>query len=199
MPANAKKSISPLQKKNWAENAPLLERLRFWMAVSRILSGPRLAPRAWTAICLAPRLSGGTVLANCDYYPGDSTPLSRAERAGNPYPPVLSCTALGFSCPLACARGGGLLPRLFTRSPRLSPEGGLFSVTLSVGTGLRPRLPRVLRGTPPCGVRTFLPMPASRPAQSDRPPSETNLYFAGVRTQARTGWFSQAVGDMASS
>ncbi len=36
-------------------------------------------------------------------------------RAGNPTP-VLSCTAWGFSCPLAYARGGGLLPRHFTIS-----------------------------------------------------------------------------------
>jgi len=37
-----------------------------------------------------------------------------ARPGRRPLPPVLSCTAWGLSCPLAFARGGGLLPRLFT-------------------------------------------------------------------------------------
>jgi hypothetical protein len=36
-----------------------------------------------------------------------------AKRAGGLFP-VLSCTTWGLSCPVACAPGGELLPRLFT-------------------------------------------------------------------------------------
>ena len=88
--------------------------------------------------------------------PGGFSSAFAAERAGGPVPPVLSCTTWGFSCPLACARGGGLLPRLFTLAAELSPGGGLFSVTLSVGWSFRFGLPRILRGMLPYGVRTFL-------------------------------------------
>jgi hypothetical protein len=42
------------------------------------------------------------------------------------------------------------LPALFQRT------GGIFSVTLSVNGRLRERCPRILRGMPPYGVRTFL-------------------------------------------
>jgi len=130
------------------------------MAVSRILSGAGLASRAWTAICLRPAPCGvGGVLTDCDQYP-EGFAACAASRAGGPLPPVLSCTTWGFSCPLAYARGGGLLPRLFTLADRLAPGGGLFSVTLSVGWGFRSNLPRVLRGMLPCGVRTFLSPPS---------------------------------------
>ena len=87
-------------------------------------------------------------LWNGDQYPEGSSAFA-GDRAGDPVPPVLSCTAWGFSCPLACAWGGGLLPRLFTLARQLSPRGGLFSVTLSVSRGLRPSVPRVLRGMLP--------------------------------------------------
>ncbi len=109
-------------------------------------------------------------LRNCDQYPEGSSACA-GDRAGGPVLPVLSCTTWGFSCPLACARGGGLLPRRFTLAARLAPGGGLFSVTLSVDRGFRTGPPRVLRGMLPCGVRTFLSTRASRRLQSDRPPS----------------------------
>ena len=134
-----------------------------------------LRPGACTAICLAPHLAGGTAFAGCDYYPEGSNPLARPEWAGNPCPPVLSCTAWGFSCPPACAGGGGLLPRLFTLTSKLASGGGLFSVTLSVGPGFRPCLPRVLRGMLPCGVRTFLSVQTLRHARNGRPPSPATL------------------------
>lgn len=120
-----------------------------------------LSPCAWTAICLtsAP-CDWDEVLADCDQYPAGSAACA-ASRAGGPLPPVLSCTTWGFSCPLAYARGGGLLPRLFTlTNPALARGGGLFSVTLSVGWGFRSNLPRILRGMLPCGVRTFLSPPS---------------------------------------
>ena len=126
------------------------------MAVSRILSNTRLAPRVWTVICLA---AGARAPASVPCGTATNTRKVRrlrGDRAGDPVLPVLSCTAWGFSCPLACARGGGLLPRLFTLTRRLAPAGGLFSVTLSVAQGFRSGLPRILRGMLPCGVRTFL-------------------------------------------
>ena len=88
----------------------------------------------------------GKPLPRCDYYPGDNGQAAQL--------PVLSCTAWGFSCPVACAPGGELLPRLFTLTG-VAP-GGLFSVTLSVTAGFRPRPPRILHGMLPYGVRTFL-------------------------------------------
>jgi len=145
------------------------------MAVSRILSNPRLAPQVWTVICLD---TGALAPAAVPCGTATNTrkvPRFRGDRAGGPVPPVLSCTAWGFSCPLACARGGGLLPRLFTHARRLAPVGGLFSVTLSVDRGFRAGLPRILRGMLPCGVRTFLSARASRHKQSDRPPSRRKL------------------------
>jgi len=95
------------------------------MAVSRILSDEWLAPQVWTVICLTPRLSAGEVLADCDQYPKGFAARA-ACWAGGPIPSVLSCTAWGFSCPLAYARGGGLLPRLFTLAARLAPGWAVF-------------------------------------------------------------------------
>ena len=145
------------------------------MAVSRILSNPRLAPQVWTVICLDTGAHAPAAVPCGTATNTRKAPRLRGDRAGDPVPPVLSCTAWGFSCPLACARGGGLLPRLFTLTRRLAPEGGLFSVTLSVDRGFRIGLPRVLRGMLPCGVRTFLSARASQHKQSDRPPSPQNL------------------------
>jgi len=130
----------------------------FWMAVSRILSGPRLAPGPGRPFVL-PRPCGRDSPFGLRLIPGGHLRLAPRDRAGNPVPPVLSCTAWGFSCPRTCARGGGLLPRLFTLSARLAPGGGLFSVTLSVERDLGPFPPRILRGMLPFGVRTFLSPP----------------------------------------
>jgi hypothetical protein len=70
--------------------------------------------------------------------------------------PVLSCTAQGFSCPVDHSTSGGLLPRLFTLTHRLTPLGGIFSVTLSVMHPFQSACPRVLHGMLSGGVRTFL-------------------------------------------
>lgn len=94
-------------------------------------------------------------------------------RTGGP-PSVLSCTAWGFSA-------SRITPRAVSSYLAFSPlpvpccqrTGGVFSVTLSVTAILRPRCPRVLRGMPPYGVRTFL-WPALR-LTSDRLPSVSNL------------------------
>ena len=69
---------------------------------------------------------------------------------------IWSCSGWGFSCPRHCWRGGELLPRLCTLTPRYGaekrrPRGGMFSVTLSVP------LPLGRGGTPavhgaPCSV-----------------------------------------------
>ncbi len=66
--------------------------------------------------------------------------------ARRPFSPVLSCTALGFSCPGPHGPGGELLPRLFTRAAGpCGTGGGLFSVTLSVDGDFRRPSPAVDR------------------------------------------------------
>jgi len=140
------------------------------MAVSRILSR-RVAP-AWTVISLGDREIPARLAAGATL-PG--VPFGHMDRTSKPAAssPVLSCTAWGFSCPLGYPRGGGLLPRLFTLTRgqsllrRLS-SGGLFSVTLSVARDFHPGLPRVLRGMPPYGVRTFLRDCSRRPSAVTR-------------------------------
>jgi len=131
------------------------ERPRFVTAVSRILSSLSACAGGLNGHLSCPRLAERTALAGCDQYPEGSVAFAR-DRAGDPCLPVLSCTTWGFSCPRACARGGGLLPRLFTLAAGLRRVGGMFSVTLSVEAGFRRLLPRVLRGMLPFGVRTFL-------------------------------------------
>jgi hypothetical protein len=78
----------------------------------------------------------------------------RIKLAGCPSS-VLSCTAWGFSCLANYSASGELLPRLFTLACT-QRTGGIFSVTLSVIAVFQLRCPRVLRGMPPYGVRTFL-------------------------------------------
>ena len=75
----------------------------YWMAVSRILSR--------MIICLS------------DYYPGAPGFLRDGQAARLP---VMSCTSWGFSCPVACASGGGLLPRRFTLARLSNGRTGRF-------------------------------------------------------------------------
>ena len=63
--------------------------------------------------------------AECGYYP-EAAPLSRS-RVRQLKPPVMPCTTWGFSCPGACAPGGGLLPRLFTLASRALRRAGRFN------------------------------------------------------------------------
>ena len=120
------------------------EKRPIWTAVSRILSA-RVATDRMT-IYLTPPGGGEPVSRPVRLLPGSHGQATQL--------PVLSCTAWGLSCPGACAPGGELLPRLFTLAG-VSP-GGLFSVTLSVTAGFRPRPPHVVCGMLPWGVRTFL-------------------------------------------
>ena len=68
----------------------------------------------WTAICLAPRLSGGTVLADCDYYPevtlGFRPGIGQATRI------LLFCLA-----PHGVFRAPGLAPGAVGSYPAFSP------------------------------------------------------------------------------
>ena len=114
--------------------------------------GPSLAGEAVTIIYLVAagcpatppgRVTGRVRPKTRRLFPG---PIAGAwKRAGDP-PPVLSCTTRGFSCPGARATGGELLPRLFTLTPAVAGQGGLFSVTLSVAAGLG-------RAAPACSTR----------------------------------------------
>ncbi len=85
-------------------------------------------------------------------------PKSKAE-------PIWSCSVWGLPCRLRCRRRGALLPHLFTLAP--TNRSGVFSVALSVvpsapmPSGIPLKKParrnaHALRGTLPCGVRTFL-------------------------------------------
>src|SRR6185436_20912519 len=58
----------------------------------------------------------------------------RIVGVGHTSPPIWPCSDWGLPCPLAYARGGGLLPHRFTLTLRslALPQGGLFSVALSV-------------------------------------------------------------------
>ena len=100
-------------------------------------------------------------------FAGHDATIPEDRRTGCP-PSVLSCTAWGFSCLADCSASGELLPRLFNLAClRCQRTGGVFSVTLSVSARLGERRPRVLRGMPPYGVRTFL----SELLRSDHLPS----------------------------
>ena len=140
------------------------------MAVSRILSGAPLARRPGRPFVSAPSFGGHWPLRAATNTRGPRR--LRAGRAGGPRSPVLSCTTRGFSCPLACARGGGLLPRHFNLAVRLAPSWAVCFLRHCPSAGAWARsLPRVLRGVLPCGVRTFLPPQA----EGGRPPSGKKL------------------------
>ena len=72
-----------------------------------------------------------------DYYPEAAPPKRSRPGAG---PPVMSCTAEGFSCPAHCCAGGGLLPRLFTLARRLRAGRSVFCDTVC-RAGLSPVAP----------------------------------------------------------
>ena len=67
-------------------------------------------------------------------------PRGRLERSGSRLPltrpshsfPIWSCSVWGLPCPSHYWPGGALLPHLFTLTTPDRPEGGMFSVALSV-------------------------------------------------------------------
>ena len=129
--------------------------------VSRILSG-RVAP-AWTAISLKdPRrtVDPRPSCDGCDVTRGPASPMVK-HRSRRPLPLFCLAPHRVFRAPSVTLGAVGSYPA-FSPLPPVNPScevltaGGLFSVTLSVDRGFRPRLPRVLRGMLPCGVRTFL-------------------------------------------
>ena len=147
----------------------------FSMAVSRILSSPKLSLQTWTVICLDPALRPERLLRAATITRRFPQRFRVAERAGHPIPPVLSCTAWGFSCPLDCSRGGGLLPRLFTLTRRLLSGRFIFCDTFR-----RDRLSPIppVRSTRHAALRCpdFPLGPASQQRPNDRPPSQETLY-----------------------
>ena len=99
--------------------------------------------------------------------PGSDIPLARdAKRAASP--PIFGLAPGGVCrAPGIAARGGELLPRLFTltldtrAALRRGRRGGMFSVTLSVPVRLRGRDPPLFTGHPALRSSDF-PHPASR-------------------------------------
>ena len=98
-------------------------------------------------------------------------PTRGSNGAGRTLPPIWPCSDRGLPCPLACTRGGGLLPHRFT-------------LACAVGLRLRARLwpsavcsllpcpspcgAQALPGDLPCGARTFLDSGCPEP-RSSRP------------------------------
>ena len=100
------------------------------------------------------------VLRRVRRYPG-FRPTEVGLRSRRPLPLFCLAPHRVFRAPSVTLGAVGSYPA-FSPLPALNPPhgaltaGGLFSVTLSVDRGLHPCLPRILRGMPPCGVRTFL-------------------------------------------
>ena len=96
----------------------------------------------------------------CDVTRGPASPMVK-HRSRRPLPLFCLAPHRVFRAPSVALGAVGSYPA-FSPLPSVNPScevltaGGLFSVTLSVDRGFRPRLPRVLRGMLPCGVRTFL-------------------------------------------
>ena len=130
-------------------------------AVSRILSG-RVAP-ARTAISLKNPQRTVDPRPSCDGCDNTRSPARPVVGLRGRRPLPLFCLAPHgvYHAPAIARRAVGSYPA-FSPLPSVIPSrefmtaGGLFSVTLSVEGSFRPLLPRILRGMPPCGVRTFL-------------------------------------------
>jgi len=104
-------------------------------------------------ISLAAAEATGPAEAGCGYYPEMDwlKPVGTGSRH-----PLLCLAPRGvFRAPELAPRAVGFYPA-FSPLPDAETPGGLFSVTLSVTSSLGRKRPRILRGTMPGGVRTFL-------------------------------------------
>ena len=106
-------------------------------------------------------------------------------RAGNPSP-VLSSTTRGLPCLLGYPWSGGLLPHLFTLTPRRGAGRYFFCCTFHPAR-LAPRRPSFSRGALPCGVRTFLKAFAgtNQRLPRDRPGSGRSRYTVHSLSKSR--------------
>jgi len=141
----------------------------FATTVSRILSG-WIAP-AWMVISLRILRKTGFSRPSydgCDVTRGPARPMV-LHRGRLPLPLFCLAPHRVFRAPMLTHGAVGSYPA-FSPLPLINPPfgiltiGGLFSVTLSVDRDFRPSLPHVLRGMPPCGVRTFLQELSQRPS-----------------------------------
>jgi len=84
-----------------------------------------------------PHLTGGRGMVICLGWPSPATSSSLPAAAaslvapqlvgvGHTSPPIWPCSDWGLPCPLAYARGGGLLPHHFTLTPALRPGRFVF-------------------------------------------------------------------------
>jgi len=120
--------------------------------VSRILYPPERMAFIYLTV---PK--NGSLLPGCD----------QPETIGWATPfPIWSCTGLGLSCLLDCSQSGGLLPHLFTLTPRLLEGRFVFCDTFR-HFALRRNAP-AFTGNPALWCPDF-PLP---PSESERPGSE---------------------------
>ena len=144
--------------------------LHILMAISRILSGQFLSQDDHLSL---PTRNRGTRARSR----GRGTVMRRYPRI------FIGPAALPLFClaPHGVFRASRITPRAVSSYLAFSPlpalccqrTGGVFSVTLSVNVRFRERCPRILRGMPPYGVRTFLQRILR--FTSDHLPSEGNL------------------------
>ena len=147
------------------------------MAISRILF-LRGCPRIRRSF-LSRRLRGAPRSRGMRLLPGSCPARARPARRRLP---VMSCTTWGFSCPGACAPGGGLLPRLFTLTRRRSAGRFVFCDTFR-RAGLSP-------GAPAHSTRHVAwrcsDFPLRRPEPAQRSSATRRESCGGVRSMAST-------------
>ena len=107
------------------------------------------------------RRSGKTTIHLSSRYPELLHPLAGTLRHGPRLIPYLALHREGFALQPAFSSGhGGLLHRLFT----LTACAAVSFLWHCPFLGIAPRHPTFQSGSPPCGVRTFLPLRSGRPS-----------------------------------
>src|SRR5207302_6132761 len=118
--------------------------------------------------------------------PGSGASIFHLARAGGQLLPVLSCTAWGFSCPAGRPAGGGLLPRLFTRSGTCLNKCWWFVFCDTF------RRLRLAPKAPACSTRhaalwcSDFPLPQAFARSSDHLPSGGGNVIAAAKTASLT-------------
>ncbi len=156
------------------------------MAISRILS----------ADCSTVMIIYLPAIARRAREPFRRSETAATERMMRRYPRISGPADLPLFClaPHGVFRASQITPRAVSSYLAFSPlpalrcqrTGGVFSVTLSVNSDLRPGRPRVLRGMLPYGVRTFLSR--ASPRVSDHLPSIAGYHSRTIPASLVQAW-----------